>query len=93
MSVSIRPTGLPFVKLSHKAENSPKLALNPVVARPEAGSADEIAYDEKAAKEGVSVAAYVAQKAPKVVKTAAGKVLPRTHSRRPPTNIMRPPKK
>lgn len=72
----------------------PKLALNPCVVNPSAPDvAFAGAYDEKAAKEGFRVAPKVNQKEEKVRKTTEGKVLPRTHSRRPPTNMRRPPKK
>jgi len=46
-----------------------------------------------ALKNGVSVAPKESQKPPKVVKTTAGKVLPRTHSRRPPMRRRMPAKK
>jgi hypothetical protein len=45
-----------------------------------------------AAKAGTSVPPYVNQKAPKEVKTTAGKVLPRMSSKKPPTSIRMAPK-
>jgi hypothetical protein len=75
-----------------ESDRLPKLALKPCVSNPVAIS-ELVAYDAYAANEGVRVAAKEKNQPPKTQKTTEGKVLPRTHSRRPAVNCIRPPKK
>jgi hypothetical protein len=66
--------------------------LNPCDVTPVAIVPSE-PYDEMAAKDGTRVEAKVPKKAANEQKTTAGNVLPRTHSRIPPSSWRIQPEK